>query len=119
MRVMNADLHCHSTASDGLLPPAEPGSATLAQYRRFAALVAQAPMFAIPAHRAPWTAAHADLDRHRFGDWLSAQGLDDPALRWYLDYCCRDDYGAGLDTVSAWAGVVRRSTSGCSGDKTI
>jgi hypothetical protein len=26
-------------------------------------------------------------------------------LRWYLDYCCRDDYGAGLATVSAWAGL--------------
>ena len=28
-----------------------------------------------------------------------------PALRWYLDYCCRDDYGAGSDVVSAWAGL--------------
>jgi monoamine oxidase len=26
-------------------------------------------------------------------------------LRWYLDYCCRDDFGAGIATVSAWAGV--------------
>jgi monoamine oxidase len=26
-------------------------------------------------------------------------------LRWYLDYCCRDDYVAGIDTVSAWAGL--------------
>jgi hypothetical protein len=26
-------------------------------------------------------------------------------LRWYLDYCCRDDYGAGIATVSAWAGI--------------
>ena len=28
-----------------------------------------------------------------------------PALRWYLDYCCRDDYGAGAAQVSAWAGL--------------
>ena len=26
-------------------------------------------------------------------------------LRWYVDYCCRDDYGAGIAHVSAWAGV--------------
>ena len=26
-----------------------------------------------------------------------------PALPAYLDYCCRDDYGAGASTVSAWA----------------
>jgi hypothetical protein len=31
--------------------------------------------------------------------------LTDPHLRWYLDYCCRDDYGAGIATVSAWAGM--------------
>ena len=26
-------------------------------------------------------------------------------MRWYLDYCCRDDYGAGSAEVSAWAGL--------------
>ena len=33
-----------------------------------------------------------------------ARALDAPALHWYLDYCCRDDYGAGSAQVSAWAG---------------
>ena len=90
---------------EGLLPPADPASPTLAQYQRFAECVAQAPAFAIPSHRAPWTAAHAELDRLSFGAWLQQQGLTDPQLRWYLDYSCRDDYGAGLDGVSAWAGL--------------
>lgn len=90
---------------EGLLPPADPGSATQAQYRRFAAAVGQAPAFAIPAHRAPWTAAHEALDGQTFAAWLDARGLDDARLRWYLDYACRDDYGAGLDVVSAWAGL--------------
>ena len=31
--------------------------------------------------------------------------MDDAHLRWYLDYCCRDDYGAGSARVSAWAGI--------------
>ncbi|NML84892.1 hypothetical protein [Polaromonas sp.] len=26
-------------------------------------------------------------------------------MRWYLDYGCRDDCGAGLTSVSAWAGI--------------
>ena len=90
---------------EGLLPPAEPGSATLAQYRRFADAVTRAPAFTIPRHRSPWTAAHAELDAQSFGHWLDRQGLDDARLRWYLDYCCRDDYGAGADQVSAWAGL--------------
>jgi monoamine oxidase len=90
---------------EGLLPPAEPGSRPLAQYQQLATLVSQAPPFAIPAHRARWTDAHASLDATTFAVWLARQGLDDPQLRWYLDYCCRDDYGAGADVVSAWAGL--------------
>ena len=100
--------------AEGLLPPAAPGSATGAQYLRFASAVAQAQhlsgkpdqrAFALPAHRSAWTPELAALDAQTFSAWLARQGLDDTHLLWYLDYCCRDDYGAGLDTVSAWAGI--------------
>jgi hypothetical protein len=92
---------------EGLLPPAEPGSATLRQYQRFAQEVAAAQRlgFAIPTRRAPWTGGHADLDGRTFSSWLDERQLNDPRLRWYLDYACLDDYGAGSDTVSAWAGL--------------
>ncbi len=97
---------------DGSLPPADPGSATLAQYRRFGARVAalSAPRaggraFALPAHRAVPDAQVAALDDLTFAAWLAAEGFDDPRLLWYLDYACRDDYGAGLAVVSAWAGL--------------
>ncbi|AKJ31556.1 FAD-dependent oxidoreductase [Caldimonas brevitalea] len=93
---------------DGLLPPAAPGSTTLAQYRSFSRLVAQTSReagFAMPTSRAGWTPAHARLDALTFDQWLRPHGLDDVRLRWYLDYCCRDDYGAGADVVSAWAGL--------------
>ncbi|MCE4553457.1 flavin monoamine oxidase family protein [Roseateles cellulosilyticus] len=92
---------------DGLLPP--PGNDTArAQYRRFSALVTQAQRelgFAMPTRRAGWTAGHAALDAQTFAAWLDGQALTDTRLRWYLDYCCRDDYGAGAATVSAWAGL--------------
>ncbi len=93
--------------AEGLLPPAAPASATQAQYRRFAQAVAQAQAlgFALPSLRAPWTSAHAALDAVSFDTWLAREGLVDERLRWYLDYCCRDDYGAGLARVSAWAGL--------------
>jgi monoamine oxidase len=108
---------CHSpqerlffegTWHDGLLPPADQGSTTLAQYRGFASRVAAAQRelgFAVPAQRAPWTPAHAALDATSFAQWLNSEQLNDPRLRWYLDYCCRDDYGADANTVSAWAGL--------------
>lgn len=93
---------------EGLLPVQDVGAATLAQYRRFSAAVAQASRaaaFALPVARGLPHAAHLALDALTFEVWLGQQGLDDPHLRWYLDYCCRDDYGAGPATVSAWAGL--------------
>ena len=62
-------------------------------------------VFAVPvalSSRDPrWTA----LDAMSFATWLAQERYDDPALRWYLDYCCRDDYGANAADVSAWAGL--------------
>ena len=90
---------------DGMLPNVARDSATQAQYRRFAKAIAEAGRigFALPTSRAPWTPAHAALDAVTAAQWLRDQGLVDPLLLTYLDYCCRDDYGAGSATVSAWA----------------
>jgi phytoene dehydrogenase-like protein len=47
----------------------------------------------------------ADLDRLNFSDWLSQQGFDSPLVNWYMNYACRDDYGALAKDTSAWAGI--------------
>jgi glycine/D-amino acid oxidase-like deaminating enzyme len=47
----------------------------------------------------------APLDRVSFAAWLDEHGFDAKPLRWYLDYVCRDDYGALAADVSAWAGL--------------
>ncbi|MFN7152509.1 MAG: NAD(P)-binding protein [Acidovorax sp.] len=98
---------------EGLLPVQGVGEATLDQYRRFAHAVereAKAARFAMPALRIwgskqPLAPTHQALDAMNFSAWLAQEGLDDAHLRWYLDYCCRDDYGAGTGSVSAWAGI--------------
>jgi len=93
---------------EGLLPLADVGPATLAQYRRFAAAVRQAradARYAMPTLRAPITPATQALAAQTFASWLDVHDLTDPHLRWYLDYACRDDYGAGTARVSAWAGL--------------
>ncbi|WP_406623876.1 NAD(P)-binding protein [Acidovorax sp. SDU_ACID1] len=98
---------------EGLLPVQGVGEATLAQYRRFAARVAalsRAAPFTMPVLKSwvpdrPAAPVHQALDAIDFDAWLAREGLDDAHLRWYLDYCCRDDYGAGTARVSAWAGI--------------
>ena len=48
------------------------------------------------------TAAH---DQMSFADWLRQHHMDSKILNWYMNYCCRDDYGATTDQTSAWAGI--------------
>ena len=38
-------------------------------------------------------------------DWLRGHNLTSERLRWYINYGCRDDYGASIEDVSAWAGL--------------
>ncbi len=98
---------------EGLLPVQGVGAGTLAQYRQFSALVqalGKAARFTMPVLKSleakrPMPPTHQALDALVFDDWLVQQGLEDAHLRWYLDYCCRDDYGAGTARVSAWAGI--------------
>lgn len=98
---------------EGLLPVQGVGEATLEQYRRFSQAVAAAsraarftmPQFAALNTKTGLAPAHQALDAMTLEAWLQQQGLDDAHLRWYLDYCCRDDYGAGIARVSAWAGL--------------
>ncbi len=98
---------------DGLLPPiealpAEQRAQTKAQYLQFHGAVeaaGRARAFSMPTARSRMTAATLALDQVTFSTWLDREGLTAPALRWYLDYCCRDDYGAGARFVSAWAGL--------------
>lgn len=101
-------LFLHGHWQDGLLPLQGVGAATLAQYRRFADAVAaaqRAAHYAIPVQKSSFARVQLAQDAITFKAWLVQQGLDDPHLRWYLDYCCRDDFGAGIGTVSAWAGL--------------
>nr|WP_315480199.1 FAD-dependent oxidoreductase [uncultured Rhodoferax sp.] len=93
---------------DGLLPVQGVGETTLVQYRRFAMLVEQArsaAQWTIPIQNKPLAPIQRALAAMTFIAYLEHNGLTDPHLRWYLDYCCRDDYGAGIATVSAWAGI--------------
>lgn len=63
------------------------------------------PAFTIPVAKCsmdPEIRALADVS---FADWLTAQGFTAPVLRWTLEYATRDDFGARIGAVSAWAGL--------------
>jgi glycine/D-amino acid oxidase-like deaminating enzyme len=99
---------------DGYLPGEAVSAAERAEHDRFFALVEEYAnarggdgrrAFVVPLELSSADARFRALDRLTFAAWLDAGGFKAPTLRWYLDYCCRDDYGRHADEVSAWAGL--------------
>lgn len=62
-------------------------------------------VFVVPTALASQDESWRALDRQSFAAWLAANHYSAAGLLWYLDYCCRDDYGMGISQISAWAGL--------------
>ena len=61
--------------------------------------------FAIPME---YSSADPDLralDAISMTAWMRTNGWNSEPLTWYVDYCCRDDYGTHASEISAWAGI--------------
>ncbi|HLP51513.1 MAG TPA: FAD-dependent oxidoreductase [Chitinophagales bacterium] len=107
-------LFIHGTWQEGLLPNLGLSNEDHAQVKRFMALTdtyrnAVGPdgkdLFAIPIDDSSKGKEWAELDGISFADFLKQNKFTSPYLLWYLNYCCRDDYGSTLQTTSAWAGL--------------
>jgi hypothetical protein len=99
---------------DGFLPTVGVPAADLAEQRRFFAQVEALRqlrgkdgrrIFVFPTVLSSNDPAFDGLDRITLKAWLDQNGYTAPTLHWYLNYCCRDDYGTRYDKVSAWAGL--------------
>lgn len=88
---------------EGLEPTAS--KADRDQYRRFEECMARfraSGEFTIPMARG---AKPSVLDQIPMAEWLRRNRFDAPGLEWYVNYACRDDYGALASATSAWAGI--------------
>jgi len=61
--------------------------------------------FDIPVDNSSADDKYRALDGISFKAYLHQQQLTSAYLLWYLNYCCKDDYGQKIDKVSAWAGL--------------
>ncbi|PTY01361.1 FAD-dependent oxidoreductase [Verrucomicrobia bacterium LW23] len=61
--------------------------------------------FAIPVDLSSADAAWRDLDQLTMAEYMRRRGWTCTALRWYVNYGCRDDYGTTVEETSAWAGI--------------
>ena len=90
----------------GLEPEFAMTAVDRADFRRFADIVAAQRAtgeFTIPS--ALGVRRDSPLDRLSMDAWLTAHRFTSPRLRWYVDYACRDDFGASSRQSSAWAGI--------------
>jgi glycine/D-amino acid oxidase-like deaminating enzyme len=77
-----------------------------AQFRRFMDTISEfrtTGEFTIPMDKG--MNRPSPLDQMSMTDWLTQHDFNSTPLRWYIDYACRDDYGALANDTSAWAGV--------------
>ena len=93
---------------EGLWPQIGASARDRAQYARFQERMAayrDRHAFTVPMQQGRPAPDLLALDRGSMRDWLLAEGFDSPALHWYVNYACRDDYGTASSEVSAWAGI--------------
>jgi phytoene dehydrogenase-like protein len=100
----------HGTWHDGLEPLDAAPAWERAEWARWDAQVAawratgafRVPLGDVAADGAVTRATRA-LDQVTAAAWLEANGYRSPTLRWWIEYGTRDDFGASLTQVSAWA----------------
>jgi predicted NAD/FAD-dependent oxidoreductase len=101
---------------DGLLPkmatagdPAEALDAKaffdLVEEYRFAKGSDGRPAFTIPLGLSSRDPKFLALDQITIAEFMRQRGWNSPSLHWYVNYCCRDDYGTPHSQTSAWAGL--------------
>lgn len=61
--------------------------------------------FAIPVALSSQDKRYIALDAISMEQFLTQNGFTSPYLRWYVNYCCADDFGSSLTDTSAWAGI--------------
>ncbi|HNP47850.1 MAG TPA: FAD-dependent oxidoreductase [Bacteroidia bacterium] len=61
--------------------------------------------FAIPAAESSQDAEFRELDKISMKEYMMREKYASPELMWYINYCCRDDFGTPADETSAWAGI--------------
>ena len=71
--------------------------------------------FDIPLDKSSKDEQFQKLDQINMEKFLQLHQFTSPHLCWYVEYCCRDDYGTNLRNTSAWAGIhyfaARRATA--------
>ncbi len=63
------------------------------------------PSFCIPLELSSQDPEFLALDDTTIQEYLTKEKYSGDFIYWYLNYCCKDDFGTSIKNVSAWAGL--------------
>ncbi|NQZ02779.1 MAG: NAD(P)/FAD-dependent oxidoreductase, partial [Bdellovibrionales bacterium] len=107
-------LSLHGRWQTGMIPKmglTEKEEKDIEQFERFVDQQSQRigadgkPAFTIPVDLSSQDAEILAWDQISMAQFLEQRGWLSEALSWYVNYCCRDDFGATIENTSAWAGI--------------
>lgn len=107
-------LYINGHWQEGLVPNFGLNAAELAEFKQFFSLINHyknlkgadgLDAFSIPVDTSSRDESLRTLDRVTMKEWMDSRYLTGEYIRWYVDYCTRDDFGTPYDLVSAWAGI--------------
>ena len=99
---------------DGLIPQKGLNQKDQAELERFFKIIGEYKLaigndgksaFTIPLALSSNDSKFRKLDQISMAEWMKEQNFQSQSLNWYINYCCRDDYGGLSSDVSAWAGI--------------
>lgn len=107
-------LFIHGEWVEGLVPRSGLTTQESAQFETFRAEIQRwhdhrgkdgRPAFTLPVDLSSRDPDILALDQQTMSAWMHSRGLTCAPLRWHVDYCVRDDFGGGIEQISAWAGI--------------
>ena len=107
-------LFCNGIWQEGIIPMVAQSEADTLEFRRFLEIMNKYKWekddegkyaFDLPLEFSSTNQVYTKLDSISMTSWLSENGFKSESLKWYVDYCCKDDFGTRIDDTSAWAGI--------------
>jgi protoporphyrinogen oxidase len=107
-------LYLHKHWQEGLIPEIGLNQKDHADLKAFFEIIQdykkavgsdQKQAFCIPIANCSKDLEFTQLDNITLKQFIKEKQLDSHYLNWYLNYCCKDDFGTPIEQTSAWAGI--------------
>lgn len=107
-------LYINGKWQDGLVPKSGLKDAELLEFQKFFHLMNGfkemkgsdgKDAFSIPVDTSSRDERFVELDKLTMSEWMKRHDFGCDYIKWYVNYCTKDDFGTTSDNISAWAGI--------------